>query len=89
MFIVNAEDHWLGVQDRADALDISRDTIDVWLTKGPALGHWVGELWKFERDEIDLWLKAGYAAGAVGSRQADDNQPRSKKRDTHSDKGQR
>ena len=70
-FKVAVEDRWLGVEELAQYLGVSRDTIYVWLTKGAVPGHRIGKLWKFKREEIDEWVKAGHAASAARSRQSD------------------
>ena len=69
-FKVAVEDRWLGVEELAQYLGVSRDTIYVWLTKGAVPGHRIGKLWKFKTEEIDEWVKAGHAASAARSKQS-------------------
>ena len=57
------EDRWLSVDEIAEYLGISRDTIYTWLNTRDLPGHRVGRLWKFKRDEVDAWVRAGKAAG--------------------------
>ena len=54
---------WLSVQQIADHLGVSKDTIYNWLKKGmPA--HKFGKLWKFQTSEVDKWIKEGKANDA-------------------------
>jgi excisionase family DNA binding protein len=69
-FKVAVEDRWLGVEELAQYLGVSKDTIYVWLTRNAVPGHRIGKLWKFKKEEIDEWVKAGHAASAALSRQA-------------------
>lgn len=53
------EDRWLSVEDLAEYLGVSRDTVYTWLSTKTLPGHKVGRLWKFKRAEIDDWVRAG------------------------------
>jgi len=53
-------ERWLSVDEIAEHLGVSRDTIYNWLKKAmPA--HKFGKLWKFKTSEVDAWIKAGKA----------------------------
>jgi excisionase family DNA binding protein len=54
--------HWMSVEQLADYLSISKETIYRWLEKGTVPAHRVGKLWRFETNEIDEWVKDGGAA---------------------------
>lgn len=56
------DDRWLSVDEIAEYLGISRDTVYTWLSTRGLPGHRVGRLWKFKRDEVDAWVRAGGAA---------------------------
>lgn len=60
-------DRWLSVEDIAEHLGVSKDTIYAWITKRQMPAHKVGRLWKFQRAEIDAWVKAGGASDQAGS----------------------
>ena len=57
-------DRWLAVDEIAEYLGISKDTVYTWVTTGNMPGHKVGRLWKFKRPEIDKWIRTGGAASA-------------------------
>ena len=53
-------ERWLSVDEIAEHLGVSRDTIYNWLKKGMA-AHKFGKLWKFKTSEVDDWIRAGKA----------------------------
>lgn len=54
---------WLSVQEIADHLGVSKDSIYNYIKKGmPA--HKIGKLWKFKVSEVDDWAKSGKASDA-------------------------
>lgn len=62
--IMNLEvmDRWLSVQEIAQYLGISKETVYRWLEKGKIPAHRVGKLWKFKTSEVDQWIKNGNAS---------------------------
>jgi len=86
---VTVEDRWLGVEELAEYLGVSRETIYAWLTKGAVPGHRIGKLWKFKREEIDEWVRGGHAAAASAPRQSEHLSPRARKQRIGSSKGRR
>lgn len=55
-------DRWLSVEEIAQYLGISRDTVYSWVGKTDIPAHKVGRLWKFKTDEIDAWVRKKNAA---------------------------
>lgn len=55
-------ERWLSVQEIADHLGVSKDTIYNWIKKGMP-SHKIGKLWKFKTSEVDKWAKSGKAEG--------------------------
>ncbi len=56
------DDRWLSVDEIAEYLGLSKDTVYTWISAKSMPAHRVGRLWKFKRDEVDGWVKAGGAA---------------------------
>jgi excisionase family DNA binding protein len=59
------EDRWLSVDEIAEYLGISKDTVYTWVSAKDMPGHKVGRLWKFKISEVDEWVRAG-GAGSTG-----------------------
>lgn len=58
----NVSDRWLSVEEIADYLGVSRDTVYAWVSEKGMPGHRVGRLWKFKTAEVDGWVREGGAA---------------------------
>ena len=56
---------WFSVEDIAEHLGVSKETVYRWLEKGKIPSHRVGKLWKFRASEVDEWVLAGRAAESV------------------------
>lgn len=62
-------ERWLSVDEIAEHLGVSRDTIYNWIKKDmPA--HKIGKLWKFKASEVDAWAKSGKADSRNKARKA-------------------
>jgi excisionase family DNA binding protein len=55
-------DRWLSVEEIADHLGVSKDTVYAWISKKSMPAHRVGRLWTFQKAEVDQWVKAGGAS---------------------------
>ncbi|RDS82237.1 helix-turn-helix domain-containing protein [Dyella monticola] len=60
---------WLSVEDIAEYLGVSKDTIYAWISRRGMPAHRIGRLWKFKTDEIDIWVRSGGAADSSSSAQ--------------------
>lgn len=58
------EDRWLSVEEIAQYLGISKDTVYTWINKKKMPAHKTGRLWKFKKEQVDAWVEAGGAASA-------------------------
>ncbi len=56
------DDWWLSVDEIAEYLGVSKDTVYTWVSSKGMPGHRVGRFWKFKKDEIDDWVRAGGTA---------------------------
>ena len=55
-------DSWIGINEAADYLGVTKDTIRNWIKKSEMPAHKIGKLWKFKRSELDAWVKSGKSA---------------------------
>lgn len=55
-------DRWLSVEEIAEYLGLSKDTIYTRVTAGTIPAHKVGRFWKFKKEKVDEWVKSGGAA---------------------------
>ena len=53
---------WVSVEDVANHLGVSKDTIYRWIEAKGLPAHRIGRLWKFKLDEIDEWVRTGGAS---------------------------
>lgn len=59
---MNQVEPWLSVEEIADHLKISKETVYRWLEKGKIPAHRVGKQWRFKLSEVDEWVKSGNAS---------------------------
>ena len=62
------DDRWLSVDEIADYLGVSKDTVYTWINAKGMPAHRVGRLWKFKREEVDEWVRSGGATQRNDSR---------------------
>lgn len=55
-------DRWLSVQEIAQYLGISKETVYRWLDLKKIPAHKIGKQWKFKTSEVDNWVQSGLAA---------------------------
>lgn len=53
---------WLSVEEIADYLGVSKDTIYAWRDKKGLPAHRIGRFWKFKANEVDDWVRNGSAS---------------------------
>ena len=58
----NNIDSWIGINEAAAYLGVTKDTIRNWIKKSDMPAHKIGKLWKFKRSELDAWVKSGKSA---------------------------
>ena len=54
-------ERWLSVDEIAEHLGVSKDTIYNWINGKKMPAHKIGKLWKFKVSEVDAWAKSGKA----------------------------
>ncbi|MDE6944287.1 MAG: helix-turn-helix domain-containing protein [Lachnospiraceae bacterium] len=50
---------WVNLEDIADCLSVSADTVRTWVKNGKLPYYRAGKRYKFKISEVDEWLKAG------------------------------
>lgn len=58
----NYTDNWIGIEEAATYLGVTKDTVRNWIKKTNIPAHKIGKLWKFKRSELDSWIKSGKSA---------------------------
>ena len=53
---------WSSLDDIAEYLGVSKDSVYRWLNNKQMPAHKIGRLWKFKITEVDEWVKLGKAA---------------------------
>src|SRR5215470_16557831 len=54
---VEMQDRWLSVDEIAEYLGVSKDTVYGWVTHKGMPGYKVGRFWKFKCDDVDAWVR--------------------------------
>lgn len=60
--IENISEAWVGINEAATHLGVTKDTIRNWIKKTDIPAHKIGKLWKFKLSELDEWVKSGKSA---------------------------
>ena len=55
-------DNWIGIEEAANYLGVTKETIRNWIKKTDIPAHKIGKLWKFKASELDNWVKSGNSA---------------------------
>lgn len=53
---------WYSLEEIADHLKVSKETVYRWLEKGKIPAHRVGKQWRFKVSEVDEWVMSGTAS---------------------------
>ena len=49
---------WVSLEDIAQHLGVSQDTVHRWIRNRSMPAHQIGRLWKFKVSEVDEWVRA-------------------------------
>ena len=58
-------DRWTSVEEIAEYLGVSKDTVYSWLTNKGMPGHKVGRFWKFKQADVDAWVRESGSASST------------------------
>ncbi|WP_298594534.1 helix-turn-helix domain-containing protein [uncultured Mitsuokella sp.] len=56
------EEKWVNLEDVAEYLSVSKDTVRVWMKDGKLPMNKAGKRYKFKLSEVDNWLRNGKIA---------------------------
>lgn len=57
-------ERWMSLEEIANHLGVSKDTIRAWIKKDTIPYHKVGRQYKFRLSEVDNWVESGESADA-------------------------
>mgnify|MGYP002565140947 FL=1 len=60
--IDNVNESWVGINEAAAHLGVTKDTIRNWIKRTDIPAHKIGKLWKFKLSDLDEWVKSGKSA---------------------------
>ena len=52
---------WVSLEEIAEHLGVSTDTVHRWIRGRKMPAHKVGRLWKFQAEEVNRWIRSGKA----------------------------
>lgn len=55
----NTVEKWVNLEDIADYLSVSKDTIRAWMKDGKIPFYRAGKRYKFKISEVDRWVREG------------------------------
>ena len=55
-------DKGCSLEETAEYLGVTKDTIRNWIKKTDIPAHKIGRLWKFKLAEVDAWVRSGKSA---------------------------
>ena len=62
-WIVNENNEkWIGIEEAAEYMDVTKDTVRNWIKRTDIPAHKIGKLWKFKKSELDAGIKSGRSA---------------------------
>ena len=56
------DEKWIGIEEAANYMDVTKDTVRNWIKRTDIPAHKIGKLWKFKKSELDVWIKSGRSA---------------------------
>lgn len=59
---MSGPERWYSLEEIAEHLGVSKDTVHRWIRNREMPAHKVGRLWKFDVVEVNDWVKSGRAS---------------------------
>ena len=60
----NNAERWSNLEEIANHIGVSKDTIRSWIKKETIPHHKIGRQYKFKISEVDAWVESGQSADA-------------------------
>ena len=60
----NNTERWSNLEEIANHIGVSKDTIRSWIKKETIPHHKIGRQYKFKISEVDAWVESGQSADA-------------------------
>ena len=60
--MTNEPEKWSNLEEIAEHLGVSKDTVYIWVKKGVIPHRRVGKQYKFRLSEVDAWVDSGKSA---------------------------
>jgi len=58
---------WVNLEEIAQHLAVSKDTVHRWIRKRGMPAHQVGRIWRFKVTEVDDWVRTGEDQDSEGN----------------------
>jgi excisionase family DNA binding protein len=58
-----SRDLWVSLEEIAEYLQVSTDTIHRWIRAKKIPAHRMGRMWRFKVSQVDSWVEEGRVAG--------------------------
>lgn len=55
----NESEKWVNLEDVAEHLSVSKDTVRIWMKEGKLPVNRAGKRYKFKLSEVDEWVREG------------------------------
>jgi len=55
---------WATLQEVAEHLRVSEDTVHRWISSRAMPAHRIGRVWRFKLSQVDSWVESGQANGS-------------------------
>ena len=57
------EDKWIGLEEAAEYMDVTKDTVRNWIKKTDIPAHKIGKLWKFKKSDRNGYRNGMFFGG--------------------------
>ena len=58
-YINDPNEKWVNLEEIAEHLNVSKDTVRIWMKEGKLPSYRAGKMYKFKVSEVDCWVRDG------------------------------